>query len=147
MLRIKTILHPTDFSESAEHALQLACSLARDHGSKLVLLTVPAPPLPSVETYIPEYELSQLMKESEQQLKSVADGIEDVSVETRVIAGEPGWAIVTAASDCQADLIVMGTHGRKGLSRLLMGSVAEHVLRHAPCPVLTVKPTGTLPKD
>jgi universal stress protein A len=140
MLTIKTILHPTDFSEAAEQALEVAHALARDHGAKLVVMTVPAPPLPAIEAYVSDYELSQLVKEAEQQLRAVAATLADVPTETRVIAGEPGWCTVAAAKEFQADLIVMGTHGRKGLSRLLLGSVAEHVMRHAPCPVLTIKP-------
>jgi len=144
MLPIKTILHPTDFSEAADHALEVAHALARDHGAMLIVMTVPAPPLPAVEAYVPEYELTQLIQEGEQRLRAFAAKLADVPTATRVVAGEPGWAIVAAAKDCQADLIVMGTHGRKGISRLLLGSVAEHVMRHAPCPVLTIKPhTGT----
>jgi nucleotide-binding universal stress UspA family protein len=73
-------------------------------------------------------------------LTSVASKIVDVPVETQVLLGTPGAAIVTAARDSNADLIVMGTHGRTGISRLLLGSVAEYVLRHAQCPVLTIKP-------
>lgn len=142
MLHIKTILVPTDFSESAAQALQVAASLARDHRSKLVLMTSPPPqPLPPIsDAYIPEFGDVRLIEESKRQLKSLADSLPEFSVETQLLVGAPGPSIVAAAQQCQADLIVMGTHGRTGISRLIMGSVAEYVHRHAPCPVLTIKP-------
>lgn len=142
MLHIRTILVPTDFSESAEQALQVAASLARDHKSKLVLMTSPPPqPQPPIsDIYIPEFGDVRLIEESKRQLKSLADNLPEFSVETRLLVGSPGPSIVVAAQECQADMIVMGTHGRTGLSRLIMGSVADYVLRHAPCPVLTIKP-------
>jgi nucleotide-binding universal stress UspA family protein len=140
MLRIRTILHPTDFSEASTQALQVARSLARDHGARLVLLTVPPPPPPVNEHYLPDAEYPGIVESSRREVNALAAAITDVPVETRVVSGSPGAAIVQVALDCQADLIVMGTHGRTGLGRLLMGSVAEHVLRHAPCPVLSIKP-------
>lgn len=141
MLRIQTILVPTDFSDTAQHALQVARSLARDHGSKLVLMTCPPPPPPAMaEVYLPTAELHGLTEESQRQLTALAKTISELPVETRLIVGPPGVSIVVAAEECRADLIVMGTHGRSGLGRLLMGSVAEYVLRQAPCPVLTIKP-------
>jgi nucleotide-binding universal stress UspA family protein len=62
-----------------------------------------------------------------------------VTLERRMLEGDPAEMIAEAAADANADLIVMGTHGRTGLTRLVMGSVAEEVLRHAPCPVLTIR--------
>jgi nucleotide-binding universal stress UspA family protein len=139
MLSLKTVLFPTDFSAAADQALHVALTLARDHGAKVVLLSVP-PPIPPVEGYVPDQDVEQLSREAAERLQVLADGISSVPVETRVMVGAPGAAIVAAAKEYQADLIVMGTHGRTGLTRLLLGSVAEHVLRHAACPVLTVKP-------
>lgn len=141
MPQIETILVPTDFSETAQHALQVARSLGRDHGSKLVLMTSPpAPPAAMAEVYLPTAELNGLMEEARREVAALAKTIPELPVETQVIVGPPGVSIVTAAEKCRADLIVMGTHGRSGLGRVLMGSVAEYVLRHAPCPVLTIKP-------
>ncbi len=140
MLRIQTILVPTDFSEVSEPVLQIARTLARDHQAKLVLMSAPLPPPPSAEVYVPFSDYAGLTAEAERQLAVQAKGITDVTVETRVQVGDTGPSIVDIANKCQADLIVMGTHGRTGLTRLLMGSVAEYVLRHAPCPVLTIKP-------
>jgi nucleotide-binding universal stress UspA family protein len=144
MLHILTILVPTDFSDTAAQALQVACSLARDHHAKLVLMSAPLPPPPSAEVAVPYETYAELLEEPQRQLTALANAIVDLPVEkTRVLVGSPGPAIIEIAKACEADLIVMGTHGRSGLSRLIMGSVAEYVLRHAPCPVLTIKP-GTV---
>jgi nucleotide-binding universal stress UspA family protein len=144
MLQIKTVLVPTDFSSAAEQALHVARSLARDHGAKLVLVTSPLPPptpLPNF-VYDPGVESVGNMEHSRLELNRLAATITDLPVETQVVGGPPGPGIVQSAKGWNADLIVMGTHGRSGLSRLLMGSVAEHVVRHAACPVLTIKPAA-----
>lgn len=142
MLRIQTILVPTDFSDTATQALQVARSLAHDHHAKLVLMSAPLPPPPSAEVYVPFADYAGLTEEAQRQLTALAKTIVELPVETRVMVGEAGPSVVEIAEDSRADLIVMGTHGRSGLSRLLMGSVAEYVLRHAPCPVLTIKPAA-----
>jgi nucleotide-binding universal stress UspA family protein len=139
MMHINTILHPTDFSEIAAQALQVARSLARDHGAKLVLVNVPPLP-PPLEHYVPPAEYPGGVEEAKRQLDHLAHSITDVQVEPCVHTGDPGAAILEAADQHHAELIVMGTHGRRGFSRLLMGSVAEHVVRNAHCPVLTIKP-------
>jgi len=143
MIRIQTILYPTDFSTAAVHALEVAHSLARDHQARLVFLNVTAK-LPVREVPLPEYSLAGVVNEARRQLEVVAASIADLPVEIHAVVGEPAQAIVAMARECRADLIVMGTQGRSGVSRMLLGSVAELVLRHAPCPVLTVKP-GTEP--
>lgn len=149
MLKIQTILVPVDFSDPADQALEIARSLARDHQAKLVLMTSPPPqPQPPLsEGFAPELGDPRLVEESRRLLTQAANSITDLSVETRLIVGAPGPSIVAAAKDCSADLIVMGTHGRTGMLRVLMGSVAEHVLRHAPCPVLSVKPKTAKPPN
>jgi len=145
MLRIQTILHPTDFSKTADQALEVAHALARDHNAKLALIAVVLPP-PPPEAHYPDLAIAtapiptDVLEQTRPLIASVASKITDLPVETQVLLGTPGAAIVTAAQDWKADLIVMGTHGRTGISRLLLGSVAEHVLRHAKCPVLTIKP-------
>lgn len=139
MLRIQTILFPTDFSEAAEKALDVARSLARDHQAKLVLVHTVST-LPTVDVYIPDNELETLRTEARGHLNALAARVTDVPVEIQVPFGEPGATIVSLARMLSADLIIMGTNGRSGLTRMLLGSVAEYVLRHAPCPVLTIKP-------
>jgi nucleotide-binding universal stress UspA family protein len=141
MRTIQTILHPTDFSESAEQAFHLACSLARDHNARLIVVHVmptptttlggtPAPP-PIPEEYGWE-ELAQ-------KLRAVQAPPPAIPVDHMLEEGDPVSTILQSAERAGCDLIVMGTHGRRGLGRLLMGSVAEEVMRKAPCPVLTVK--------
>jgi nucleotide-binding universal stress UspA family protein len=140
MLALKTILHPTDFSERARHAMHLACALARDHGAKLVLCHVKLPPA------VVYGEFGALPPEAPDSLESLRRALDEVApaepalvAERVVVEGDPVAEIVRLARERGADLIVMGTHGRTGLGRLLMGSVAEQVLRKAPCPVLTLK--------
>ena len=140
MLRLQKILVPTDFSKDSERALQVAQSLARDHGAKLILAAAAPPPPPVSESLLPSSEYPGLVAATRQDLEAAAATIIDLPVETHVLGGEPGPAIVAIANDCNVDLVVMGTHGRSGLNRMVMGSVAEYVLRHARCPVLTMKP-------
>lgn len=138
MQAIRTILHPTDFSEPAEHAFHLACSLARELGARLIVLYVDPPPVCHGELVArrqPNGYHEELWQKLNQIQAPDADGI----VEHRLEEGEPGNEILQLATAENCDLIVMGTHGRAGLRRLLMGSVAEQVVRNAACPVLTVK--------
>jgi nucleotide-binding universal stress UspA family protein len=138
MLRIATILHPTDFSPSSDHAFQLACSLARDHGSRLVVLHVAEPPVVAyADTMTPPPEGEwRALEDSLLQIKPVDP---EVRVEHLLKMGNPTAEILRVAEESNCDLIVMGTHGRRGLARMLMGSVAEHVVRNATCAVLVVK--------
>jgi nucleotide-binding universal stress UspA family protein len=140
MLPIRTILHPTDFSEQAQHAFAAACSLARDHGSRVVVLYVRAP------TVVAYGEMGPIVPDpvwTPKDVKAALDALHlpdpGVEVEYRVAEGDPAAEIVRLAHVVAANLIVMGTHGRTGLGRFLMGSVAEAVLRRAPCPVLTLR--------
>lgn len=138
MLPLRTILHPTDFSAPSRQAFQLAWSLARDHGAKLIVLHV-APPLVVYGEFgaitRTEMELDHLRKE----LGEIRGPDASVPLEHCLEEGEASSHILHIAKEKACDLIVMGTHGRTGLSRWLLGSVAEHVMRRAPCPVLTVK--------
>jgi len=140
MLPIHTILHATDFSPQSNHAYQLACALARDYEAKLVLLHVAPPPVIGGEmgVIIPP-EPVDWEEELREKLAELQPKETTIPVERYLREGDPALEIVALAQDCQADLIVLGTHGRSGLGRLLLGSVAEAVLRKAPCPVLTVK--------
>lgn len=139
MLPIHTILHPTDFSDRSEFAFWLAYALARDHGSRLVLLHVA--PLPVVvygEGIVPP-EPESFLEESKEKLHQLHVPDRRIHVEHMLKEGEPVTEILDVAEEIHADLIVMGTHGRSGFGRLLMGSVAELVVRRATCPVLTVR--------
>src|SRR5436853_254987 len=124
MLPIHTILHPTDFSDRSAYAFKVACALGRDYGARLVLLHVV--PLPSavygeVVVMPPVDDDPQQLEEQFHRLQTADPTIH---VEHRLIEGDPVTEILEVAREMHADLIVMGTHGRTGLSRLLMGSVA-----------------------
>lgn len=134
MLRIGTILHPTDFSEHSKNALHVACALARDYGARLVVLHVAN--VPSVDGYQTE-DPAKIRKEAEDQLHQMEVPVDNVRAERKCVLGEDVSEILRVAGEIKADVIVMGTHGRTGVRRFLMGSVAEQVLRQAPCLVLT----------
>lgn len=139
MIPIKTILHPTDFSKPSEHALRFACALARDYRARLVLLHVVEPPVYYGELGMmvpPPDEFHARLKERLEHLVSADCG---VPVTTMLVEGNAAREILRVASERACDLIVLGTHGRTGLSRVLLGSVAEVVTRHSRVPVLTLK--------
>jgi nucleotide-binding universal stress UspA family protein len=133
MLPINRILVPIDWAELSNRAFQLATSLARDHNAELVVLNVV--PL-AAEMYGPPREcyLDHLLVE----LRRMKPSDPATRVQYRLAQGDPATEILRVARESQCDLIVMGTHGRTGLTRFLMGSVAEAVLRLARCLVLTV---------
>jgi nucleotide-binding universal stress UspA family protein len=153
MLPTKRILHPTDFSERSADAFQVACALARDRGGHLVILYVVPRPVPATE--VQDVALFEAAERDEQELRSyraeMRRKLERLKVPyltghvERVLGeGEVATEILRAARDLSCDLIVMGTHGRTGDARRLLGSVAEAVTQGAPCPVLCLK--GPLPQ-
>ena len=138
-MNVKHILCPVDFSTHAEGAISYATSLAKEYDAELHFLHVyerhtaidagfAAAPLPESD-----------MQHERKQLEAVAPTSDDVRCRHKFVEGSPSDEIAKYATDENIDLIVMGTHGRTGLGRLLMGSVAEAVVRRAPCPVLTIK--------
>jgi nucleotide-binding universal stress UspA family protein len=139
MTRIQKILHPTDFSENAGHAFTLACSLARDFGARLILAHVHPPPFEAPTELAPPPAPGVPPKAPREKLKALRPEDPKVAVEHYFRVGDEAEEIIRLAEEEGCDLIVMGTQGRTALGRLLMGSVAEQVLRRAPCPVLTVK--------
>jgi nucleotide-binding universal stress UspA family protein len=139
MLPIRTILHPTDFSEPSEYAFQLACGLAWDYGARLVVLHVTTPPIPIFGDAVPVPAAADYYPAAtEEQLNRMRAPDPNVRMEHLLREGNPTTETLEAAAEIDCDLIVMGTHGRTGLKRLFTGSVAEQVVRKAPCPVLTV---------
>ncbi len=152
-VKINVILVPVDFSEYMEQVVGYAASLARRFGSTLKLLhVVQIPILPeainwmgagvptAVETGIAE-DLVKTAKQNLNKLKQ-SNQVQDLPIEIIVAEGVPFVEIIRMVGQEQADLVVMGSHGRTGISHLLMGSVAEKVVRKAPCPVLCIKPEG-----
>jgi nucleotide-binding universal stress UspA family protein len=142
MLPIKTILHPTDFSPCSAMALELAGSLARDYRARLVVLHVGRPPLRRLGGPAPVPPLAEEWGREElaRKLRRLAAPALEPAPEYRVeFADSPADDILRVADEIGSDLVVLGTHGRTGLGRVLMGSVAEQVVRRAGCPVLTVR--------
>jgi nucleotide-binding universal stress UspA family protein len=140
MMRIRTILHPTDFSDHSAAALELAAAIARDYGARLTVLHVKATPtIPAGVMTAEPLEAPEEAAELRRRLDAVRPPDPKVAVEHIMLVGDEAAEIVRLADDENFDLIVMGTHGRGGLRHLLMGSVAELVVRRAPCPVLTVR--------
>jgi nucleotide-binding universal stress UspA family protein len=139
MLPIRHILHPTDFSDLSRPAFELACSLARDFGAELTVLHVSPPVVAGVVEGVVVAIPTGAHEETLAQLEKVRPADPGVKVVHRLEEGDEAATILRVADEAKADLIVMGTHGRSGLSRLLAGSVAESVMRKAACPVLTIK--------
>jgi nucleotide-binding universal stress UspA family protein len=147
MLPYRTILHATDFSACSRAAFRLACALARDFGARLIVLHVQPPPVATVETGYLILPVDATRDELMQQLRGLRPDDPSVAVEYRLAEGEPAATILRVALDTRSDLVVLGTHGRHGLPRLLLGSVAEDVLRRAQCPVVTIKEPPHESKD
>lgn len=144
--KIRTILVPTDFSEGAARASGWARALARAFGAKIVLLHVvdlgaawmPVGGLGSMPAPVPPDFVDRFTKTAQAALEATAGDAAEVT--RRVLRnGHPRDVILEVAKEVQADVVVMGTHGRRGFSHLFIGSVAEHVVRHAPMPVWTVR--------
>ncbi len=148
MLNINRILYATDFSSSSESALFHALYLARKHGAELHMLHAivlhaddphdPAHHFPDLDAL--DTRLREAAGDRMADMLAVHGASEDVVIQAqrRGIAAAP--TIIEYAEDEDIDLIVMGTHGRRGLKRMLLGSVAEEVIRLAPCPVMVVRP-------
>ncbi len=145
---IRSILLPTDFSECANYALSYATSLARSAGASIICVHVIEPVVPTVgytglTEPMPMTDLSEQLEESaERELPKIGacDECNGLEVEEVIAHGDAAAEIVRVAKERKVDLIVIASHGRTGLGRILFGSTAESVVRHASCPVLVVKP-------
>ena len=145
MAGYRRILIATDFSPVSEAALEEAARLTRESGATLCVLhvyenpAVVAVPYVPAESYLESLVAARTRAESRMQRLLSRGALRDLPVRAVVAKGLPGTQIVETAMRERAELIVMGTHGRRGVSRLLMGSVAAMVIATAPCPVLTVR--------
>ena len=146
MKRFRRILHPTDFSRASGAAFARAIALARDSRAELLLVHVMTPYVPIAgEGYMPP----RLWEEMEASTRAYAtkklDALSSKArkagarVKTLLLEGVPAESIARSAKSQRADLVVIGTHGRTGLARFFVGSVAERVVSMAPCPVMTVR--------
>ena len=144
MITLQKILVPTDFSDFSRQALEFALSLAEEFRAKLYVMHVWELPMTSSllppEPY-PESVLTEEQKAGAEHLTKVTNELRasGFDAEPVFVFGKPYMEIVKAAADLEVDLIVLASHGRSGISHLLLGSVAEKVVRLAPCPVFTVK--------
>src|ERR1041384_350893 len=147
-MNIRSILLPTDFSECGNYALSYAASLARTFGASILCVNVIEPIVPTVgysgmTEPLPIADITEQLEDSaERELPKLAecDECSGIDVEELVVHGEAASEIVRVAKERDVDLIVISSHGRTGLGRILFGSTAESVVRHASCPVLVVKP-------
>ena len=147
-MNIRSILLPTDFSECGNYALSYATSLARTFGASILCVHVIEPMVPTVgysgmTEPLPIADITDQLEDSaERELPKLAECEEcaGIEIEELIVHGEAASEIVRVAKEKKIDLIVVSSHGRTGLGRILFGSTAEAIVRHAPCPVLVVKP-------
>ena len=136
-MNVTNILCPVDFSISSDSALAYASSIAKEYDAELHIVHIYEEPFAYAEptTFVPPAD----MQPDRERLEKTRPDSPDVRFRHEFIVGHPADKLVDYANKYDIDLIVMGTHGRTGISRLLMGSVAEAIVRRAPCPVLTIK--------
>ena len=134
----RKILFPTDFSESSEAALKHAVAVARERNATLLIVHVlETPGVVPVGAYTALAHAED--REREDKLREILPAESGVQIEHQMVRGAAADGILQVAQRENVELIVMATHGRSGLTHLLMGSVAEHVVRRATCPVLTLR--------
>jgi len=147
MKPIRTILHTTDFSDSARLAMEMACALARDPEARMIVMHVVPQGAPAIGAdrevirrgEIAEQELHSYREEMRGRLEELQPRSRKVHVEHVLKEGPVAEVILRMAEETPCDLIVMGTHGAGGCSHKALGSVTEEVMKSAPCPVVIVK--------
>ena len=146
MITLKKILCPIDHSDCSKEALKYAVSFAMKDESKLYMLHVIdirsfSESIDAMTPQIPDYETIKQLKTK--LLDCIPEEIrDDMNVEALVVQGIPFVEIIRTARENDIDMIVIGSHGRTGIAHMMLGSVSEKVVRKAPCPVLTVKPSN-----
>jgi nucleotide-binding universal stress UspA family protein len=144
-MEVKKILFPTDFSEGSSHALQYAVDMVKHYGAKLDIVHVIYDIVKTSGWYVPHISMDEMYKDIEKGAKKELErfGDEEIrglkGVERTILTGVPHDEILKFAKENKIDLIIMGSHGKKGIDRILFGSTAAQVVRFAPCPVLTVR--------
>jgi nucleotide-binding universal stress UspA family protein len=137
------ILVATDFSQDANRALSIAADMARALSAKLTVLHVVQMPTYAFlggGVYVPSPDLTaDIVADAKRWLAAAKDRISGVAVDTVCLEGDPALTVLRWAEEHKPDLIIVGTHGRRGVRRLLLGSVAEHIVRDAHCPAMTVR--------
>lgn len=144
-MKIERILFATDFSEGSDHALPYAVDMAKQYGAKLYFVHVIYDVAKTAGWYVPHVSIDEIYRDMEQSARSELEKIfiDEMrgfsNIEYKVLKGIPYEEISKFAAEQKVDLIVLGTHGRRGIDRMLFGSTAEQVVRNAPCPVLSVR--------
>ena len=141
MPRFRNILCPIDFEKNSIAALEIACELAEERGATIHLLHVARVPSQDMDVPLPFDADPRWERAARASLEQIArERLQGrVRYQVHVISGTPDDDVVRMAHELNAELVVMATHGRKGLSHFVLGSVAERVMREADCPVLTVR--------
>jgi nucleotide-binding universal stress UspA family protein len=141
MAASRIYLVPIDFSKGSEIALRHAVKLAREKRGKLLLVHIVMPITYPAQAFLPGYFRS-MERKARDEMNGIARRVRLKPTEYRSIvveSADPAWAIADQAKKSHVSIVVMGSHGRSGLKRLMLGSVAERTLRYAECPVLVVK--------
>ena len=146
MIKLERILFPTDFSATAEHALKYALTFASEHKAKLYVMHV----IPNSDSPVvfgedgesispPSFEKMEVKAKELMQQLIPERYVKELEIENIIVQGGPLKEILKIVKKYNIDLITMASHGRKGISHMLMGSLAEKVVQMATCPVLTIK--------
>ncbi len=144
-MRVRKILAPVDFSDVSKEALEAATGLAKQLGARMVVLHAVEPVYFAGTMFGPEINVPQLVEEQRRAAASAIDDIvarlkkKEIGAVGMVETGVPHDVILRVADEKKCDLIVVGTHGRSGVTHFLLGSVAEKVVRAAKCPVMTLR--------
>jgi nucleotide-binding universal stress UspA family protein len=148
MIKMKKILFPTDFSEESQEARKYALSFARDFKAHLYALHVVNEKIFTEGLNLPRVMSvddleKELLEEGRKRLRTLypAEELKDLEWEVAIRKGKPFLEIIRFAEENDIDLIIIGTHGRSGFEHIIFGSTAEKVVRKAPCPVLSVRPS------
>lgn len=147
MIHLKTILHPTDFSDESRYALEVACAVARDQAARVIVLHVLPRPAPiGRDSNVPAYreahaaeDLQAYRLEARERLEKLRAEAPAAQAEVLLSEGDVAGVIARTAEESDCDLIVMGSHGRSRMYHAMMGNVAAEVTRKATCPVVTVR--------
>ena len=143
-MNVKRIVFPTDFSSAGNEAMKMVIPMARKANARVFVIHVDETPLAVDGGHVYFGEMDHAMQE---RMTAVTPDCKSIFFEYRLLTGNPAEKIVEFAKQVEADLVIMGTHGRTGLERVLLGSVAEGVVRAAPCSVLTYKHSEKEPAE
>lgn len=146
MMNFKNILCPVDLSENSQYVVELASTLAKLNQATLVFAFVGPPPLPASAAYA-EDEMNRLVEHYRERLQSIEPTEPDVDVKYVMLRGDAADEILRYSKEEPCDLIVLSTHGRSGIARFLMGSVAEKIFRSAQVPIMSVRQPNPIVGD